>query len=371
MKVLIVKLSALGDIIHTYPAIELLKRQLPHAQIDWIVEANNQLLVERYPGVSRAIVIDTKEIRSNLNLRQLLPPKLVKKKGSLLDAIATVRSTTYDLVFDFQGNCKSAITTLIAKGSEKIGWDADGVAEWPAHWAYHRRFSKPPLPARERNIALVERFFQLPTSKNVLASLPKPLLTIKDDELALVNRLTDTWVSSTTSHPLLKPILVFSGSKWVNKNYPISRLLKALQFVNSKAPRRIIFMAGSEQEAQVLRQQSALFEYEVLFEPNVVVLQHFMKRASLVIGMDSMPIHLAQAASTPVFGLFGPTKMDVYLSNETGLDSEKKSYGYAGTCPYGVEFTRRCPRLRSCTTGACIREVDPAVIAEHLAKCWP
>jgi heptosyltransferase-1 len=226
------------------------------------------------------------------------------------------------------------------------------------------------LPARERNIALVERFFQLPKSKNLLALLPKPLLNIKNDELALVNRFTDTW-ASTNSHLPMRPILVFSGSKWINKSYPIRHLLNAVQIVNSKAPRRIIFMAGSLQEEQVLRQQVTSFGYEVLFEPHLVVLQHLIKQAALVIGMDSMPIHLAQAASVPVFGLFGPTKMDIYLLNETGLEGEKKTYGYAGTCPYSVEFTRRCPRLRSCKTGACIRQVDPNMVAESLAKCWP
>lgn len=356
MKILVIKLSALGDIIHTYPAIEALKIIAPDAQIDWVVEKNNQILVERYPGVSRAIAIDTRQIRPKTLSKTRPAIHSLFSMSALFDALTALRKERYDLIFDFQGNCKSAICTLLAKGAEKIGWGKEDIAERPAHWAYSTKFQQAPLSARARNRALVERYFQQMTITST------KLLEATEDEARQVEQVSADWK---------QPILVFPGAQWKNKRYPLDKLIECLEITVKRWDKKIIFIPGSDGERQQLQSLKIPFNHEILSIPHLVVLQHLMKKSCLVLGMDSMPLHLAEAAHVPVFGLFGPTNKDVYLP-QAGVSSQGEmdlqGGGVQGTCPYSIVFTRRCPRLRNCPTGACIRDITPHEAAEALFK---
>ncbi|SCA63497.1 hypothetical protein SCG7086_AS_00250 [Chlamydiales bacterium SCGC AG-110-P3] len=92
------------------------------------------------------------------------------------------------------------------------------------------------------------------------------------------------------------------------------------------------------------------------------VLQAVMNRVRLVIAMDSLPLHLAGTTSTPTFSVFGASSMQKYKPLG-GIH-----HGLQGECPYNVSFEKRCARLRSCKTGACIRSLTGKQVMDALTR---
>ena len=97
--------------------------------------------------------------------------------------------------------------------------------------------------------------------------------------------------------------------------------------------------------------QKALKSCTLIDQLSIPVLQNLMTHFDLVIGMDSLPLHLAATTSTPTFSIFGASSARKY---QPGGD---RHASYQGSCPYQKTFEKRCPILRTCPTGACIRSL--------------
>lgn len=113
MKILIIKTSSLGDIIHAFPVVAAAKKKHPQAQIDWVVESAFAELIEAHPQVNRVIKIDTKKWRKN--------PLKKSTWQEIEEAIGQIRSEVYDVILDLQGNIKSGIFTALANGPLESG----------------------------------------------------------------------------------------------------------------------------------------------------------------------------------------------------------------------------------------------------------
>src|SRR3990172_10587674 len=119
-KILIVKISSLGDIVHNLPAVSDVRRQFPHVSIDWVVEEAYAPLVRLHPAVHRAIPVAIRRWR-----RRLVTPVTWREIGQTWRAL---RSERYDAVVDTQGLVKSALLTAVASG-RRHGFDAASARE--------------------------------------------------------------------------------------------------------------------------------------------------------------------------------------------------------------------------------------------------
>src|SRR5689334_19778131 len=120
---LIVKTSAIGDVIQTLPILEYLKKREPKAKIGWVVEKGCRDLLAAHPLVDEVYAMDTKKWRRGLRQRDTW--ENIKKFLNLL------RRDSHDVLFDLQGNCKSALVTLSARARDKVGFSWRTVAEKP------------------------------------------------------------------------------------------------------------------------------------------------------------------------------------------------------------------------------------------------
>ena len=325
MRYLIVKTSAFGDIIHAYPVLEYLKMQDPACEIDWVVEERMKGLVESHPLVSSVIEIDSKAWRKapfSASTRQAIGA--FKKR---------LQQNTYDALFDLQGNVKSALITFLARAKTKVGCGFKTAHEMCAALSYTKRYNLPQgLNVRRECLYLVQSYFNNftdPTTSSLLApDAPIPTLAAN-------------W-------------LVAPGSNWKNKKLTVETLTAFLQRCSSQYSPTYTFLCGTEQEKAEAEQLAALFPGStILFKPSLPVLQHIMSKMALVLSMDSLPLHLAGTIGCPTFSFFGPSSGQKY--NPLGV-----IHGvFQGSCPYGETFTRRCDKLRTCPTGACLREVSP------------
>lgn len=123
MKILIVKTSSLGDMIHSFGALDYLRNRFPKAQIDWVAEKPFAELVKAHPQIDQVVVFESKKWGKSLfsqETRQQI--KSFRKK---------LRESRYDLLFDLQGNLKSGLIVALARARKKIGFGWKTVAEWP------------------------------------------------------------------------------------------------------------------------------------------------------------------------------------------------------------------------------------------------
>src|SRR5512135_460564 len=124
--ILIVKLSAIGDVIQTLPMLEALTRQYPQAHIDWVVEEEASNLLLNHPGVNRVII----SRRKSWLKKVLKPGEFGRTLGEISRFVRDLRSQHYDWIIDNHGIFKSGLVMLFSRGRRKIGFQASaGIAD--------------------------------------------------------------------------------------------------------------------------------------------------------------------------------------------------------------------------------------------------
>jgi heptosyltransferase I len=145
--------------------------------------------------------------------------------------------------------------------------------------------------------------------------------------------------------------MICPGSAWRNKQMAPDALLDFLQRLQKYAACSYLFIWGNQEERLLALQLHAYFmERSVVVEKcSIPALQNLMGQVDFIIAMDSLPLHLAGTTSTPSFSVFGASSAMKYKP----IGDRHQSY--QGSCPYDSTFEKRCPALRTCITGACIR----------------
>ncbi len=339
MKILIVKTSSLGDIVQAFPVISYIKKKFPESTIDWVVEEPFASLVSAHPAVDHTLIIDTKSWRKSFFSLGM--------QSKMLQSVKRVRQDHYDVIFDLQGNVKSGVVTAFARGKAKVGFSRDSVTEWPNVLCTNKRFSTPEgLNVRSTYLHLVQSFFN--DFGPVAFGTSPVVLKLSSAEQQQLNALHEDLKKR------VKPlVMVCHGSNWKNKQLTLEALSEFLKLLEVHLECDYAFGWGSEiekGEAQSLKKE---FNTSLLLpKMSLPLLQHLMADMSLIIAMDSLPLHLSATTSTATFSVFGASLGERYAP------CGEKHHFVQGSCPYGRSFNTRCPILRSCPTGACIRELS-------------
>lgn len=328
MRILIVKTSSLGDIIQSFPVVSFLRKTFPHAQIDWAAESSFKDLLEAFSEIDRVILFDTREWRKNL-LRDW-------KKITL--AARDLRRTSYDLLIDLQGNIKSGIITRCALAKEKIGTTFSSASEWPSALFLTRRYSlnkKDPISLQY--LSIVQRYFAI----EPYAISPKLTLKISKDE--------EQWIASQLQ--VAARIMVCPGSRWENKKLYLTTWIEILKEIREKRGAHFYFVWGSPKEEQEALALHAQFPNHstILPQMRLPLWQRMMSYMDEILTVDSSALHLAATTGVPTYSFFGPSSALVYKP----IGDHHKAF--QGSCPYGKTFLKRCPALRVCKTGACLK----------------
>jgi heptosyltransferase-1 len=111
-----------------------------------------------------------------------------------------------------------------------------------------------------------------------------------------------------------------------------------------------------KKEAEML--QGHFANAKMCYRPSYGLLQHIMQKCAMIISVDSFSLHLAATCNTKTFSIFGPSSSAKYAP----IGFQHKSV--QGSCPYGQTFDKRCKKLRTCPTGACMHDLDPDLLFE-------
>ena len=261
-RLLVIRLSAFGDVIHTIPAVVALREALPQIEIAWAVEPAYAELVE--------IVARVKAIRVSLKRWSLKP---------IAEARRDVRGFT--TAIDFQGLIKSALIARASGARDRFGFDRDVIREKPAAW-------------------FVNRHAKIDRSKHVVEWNVELARTFAP-AIARVPRVDFAAFANDASGELARfgnRIVLLPGAGKPGKQWPVERFAELAKRIGSEA--LVVWGPGEQSLARAIGA-------EVAPATNFRELAFVLRHAKLVIGADTGPLHLAAALGTPLIGLYGPT----------------------------------------------------------------
>ena len=295
MNILIVKLSAIGDVIHTLPALNAIRKAYPVARITWLVEEAAQDLVRGHSALDRVLVSQRKrwlkELRSSLFFHAM---------REICDFIQELRDTHYDMILDFQALLKSGILIAMARGKRKIGF-GKGLE----HMEYSYLFLNERLPAVSMEHHALSRGLMLLNSLGISAPEVEYKLPISDHDRQKVEDLLRRY--GLVNHK--KFVAVNPVAKWESKLWSNRKFSQLADRIITQYDAGVVF-TGSLEDHQTIHKIKAGMKAPAINlagETTLKMLAALFDKADVVVSTDTGPMHLAVAVGTPVVALFGPT----------------------------------------------------------------
>ena len=326
MEIVIIKLSAIGDVIHTLPALELLHRHFPESRITWVVEEKAAGIVSGHPSINKVIVSKRKQWIADLRMLSRWYPVFKEVRFFLRE----LRATNYDLVIDFQGLFKSAILVLLSRGVRKVGYDKTREL---SYLVLTHKISSPPMDqhAVTRNIGLVNALCQL--SSEAQSPFPGAYTTTafyaerahtKTPSLSSMQHIPDGFIIAIGEGDRrnvecllqdvgigeLKPLVVVNApAGWETKRWEMQKMAALSDRLIERYDAHLIY-TGTSNDSPYINAILSFMEHPAVNAAGRTSLKELaclMKRADLLITTDSGPMHLASAMGTPLVAIFGPT----------------------------------------------------------------
>ncbi len=308
MRIAIVKLSALGDIVHAMVGLQFIKQHCPGVQIDWIVEDRFAGVLQHNPDISRILTVDLKGLKKNI----FGVFKEIKKVRRYAD-------NRYDLVIDAQGLVKSAITARLL-GSKTAGFNKNSIREKTAAWFYDEQID---CAYHENTIDRNMMAFSKPLNINISSKdihQKKPFLFFQN-----TNQTLDGFFPKNS-----KTVVMVIGSTWESRNFPAEKFVKIAQALQTNC---LVSWGNTQEKAKAEWMAKQCASIKVLPKMTMNDLKSVIGRADLVIGNDTGPTHMAWALNRPSITIFGPTPVSrVY---QTDINKVIKSHSTVN--PYKLD----------------------------------
>jgi heptosyltransferase-1 len=318
MKILLVRLGALGDVVHAIPAAAALRKAFPDARIDWLVERTHREIVDLVTVIDRAIVLEA--------------PTL---KGWTL-AVRELRQTPYDVAIDLQGLMKSAVLARASGAKRIIGFSIWHLREKTARPFYSETVEAEGGHVIRKNLRLLravgvdEQEIAFPLATPPSAALDRIRETVGDRRFALIN----------------------PGAAWPNKRWPIERFGEVASFLRDVCGMTPIVLWGPAEDGFARAVTAASSGAAVLAPPTTITdLVAVARAAAIVVSGDTGPLHIAAAVGTPTVGLFGPTDPARNGPFAPG-DVAVSRYDHCA-----CHYDRRCHHDRWCLADVTVAEV--------------
>lgn len=289
MKILFVKLGAIGDIVHTLPALAAIRRALPDAEVDWVAEERSAEILRGNPLIHNLIEVDTHTIRSSWSPDRILTE--IKRQ------VSSLRSNQYDAAFDLQGLLKSAAIAKLSAAKRRIGFNKMNLREPAARLMYTETVPVAQgIHVIDKNLALVCGALKIEAGE------------IHDFPIATdaQHRLEAEVIVGKSARPfaLLNP-----GGGWVTKLWRAADFGRLAKRLSEEAGIEPIIVTGPKElhlSSEVRENAGGLELIQAI--PSLKGFYELAQRATVYVGGDTGPTHIAVAAGTPVVGIFGPTE---------------------------------------------------------------
>jgi heptosyltransferase I len=290
VKILIVKLSSIGDVIHTLPVLAAIKTELPNAEVSWIVEKGSAELLRNNELLTNLIEIDTKSFRGKQKLSEILP--------NARRQFRRIRSSTFDVALDFQGLLKSAAISKIAKAKKRYGFSKEILREPASRFLLNETVKIPSkIHIIKKNLTLAEK------ALNIKIPHDKFIFPIFTDDY---HKLEAEKIIEKSGENFA--ILNVAGG-WITKLWDAEKFGKLADKLFEHYGITSIMPTIPSERGLTEKALNASSSGKIIAE-NISLkgFYELAKRTKIYVGGDTGPTHLAVAANAPVVGIFGPTE---------------------------------------------------------------
>ena len=328
MNFLIVRLGALGDIIHAVPAAAALRAAFPASRIDWLVDGRHRPMIDLVTVVDHAVVLE----------RSSLP--------GWMDVAGRMRQVRYDVAIDLQGLLKSALLARASGAARVLGFSIWHLREKTAR-PFYSETSRDEVPSGEPDHVIHKNLRLLRALGVTETRIRFPLAVVESRALHDVR----TMLGGDRPFALINP-----GAAWPNKRWPPERYGELAVFLRDVRglPSFVLWGPGEEGLAGAVVETSD-GAARVAPPTGLSDLLALSRAAALMISGDTGPLHIAAAAGAPTVSLFGPT--DPHRNGPWSPDDVAISR--FGAC--GCHYERRCRKPSWCLESIGVAEVTAAI----------
>ncbi len=295
MNILIVKLSAIGDVIHTLPALNAIRKQYPRAHITWLVEEAAAGLIQAHAALNRVLISKRKEW-----VKGLFGLHWHKNASAILQFVRILRDTEYDIIIDFQGLLKSGVLVGLARGKRKIGFDK-GMDHMECSYLFYNEKVKPvdmEIHALTRGMMLIESIGA--HSRDIHYHIP----VTAEDRAKITDLLDRHGIGEDTLFVAINPM-----AKWRTKRWGNTKFARLASQIMADLKTKVVFTGSEQDRLEIAEIESHMGGGAVNLagKTTLKMLAAIYQQAGCVIATDTGPMHLAAAVGAPLVALFGPT----------------------------------------------------------------
>lgn len=288
--ILLVKLSAIGDVVHTIPVLEVLRDNFKDARIDWVIEEDSADLVKGHGALNNLIV----------SKRKSWQRRLIKGEKRVLtevkEFIRRLRANEYDLVIDLQGLFKSALITGISRAKRKIGftWGREGSSFF---------LTEPPYYA-DINIHALDRYLEGLKYIGCHINSWNGKIPIQSSDIQKV----DEWAKKE-GIDYERMIAINPVAKWKTKLWDSKKFALLCDWIQREEGYRVVFTGGEADKKYIdnIIKLTSTGAYDLSGKTTLKELAYLYSRCRALISTDTGPMHIASAMGCRVIGIFGPT----------------------------------------------------------------
>jgi len=320
-KILIVKPSSLGDIIHALPLLSAVKTALPDSEVHWVVANGFEGVLQGHPMIRRLWVIHKEDWKR--------PSRFISTVSEFRNLLRGLRSERYDLVIDLQGLLRSGLITALSGSSLRVGF-SDARELSPLFYNLKVRGGT--------GVHAVERYLRLASLVGIDAvGVDFPLPPVPD-----------------AFHHGGPYYVVVPGARWPTKRWPVEYFIDVIRELPMTA-----VVVGSREDIDIAGAIVAGTEghsINMAGKTDLKVLFSIIAGASFMLSNDSGPMHVGAAMSVPVYAMFGPTSE--VLTGPYG-DGHRVFKADIGCSP--------CFR-KTCAAMTCMREITPRQVIRAITE---
>jgi len=328
VNILIIKLSAIGDVIHTLPSLAALRRVYPQAHVTWVVEEAAADLILNHPQLNEVLVS-----RRKAWIQDVKSGNFRKEWQEIVQFIKDLRKRPYDLVIDFHGLLKSSIIVFLSGGKRKLGYDS--LQELSGLFLTEK------IP-EDMDKHAVDRYLDFPFYLGAKKERAEFILPKSADAENKVKLLLASYGLDENNYIAINPIAYWDTKLWDNEKFA-----KLADLIQEKLKKKVVFTGSESKSVEEIAAKMKSKGINLGGKTSLMELAHIFKKARMLITTDSGPMHLACAVGTPVIALFGPT--------------DPKRTGPYGEGHIVIRDNLSCSPcfLKKCDTVNCMKNITP------------
>lgn len=373
-RILLIKLSAIGDVIHTIPLLNALRRRYPAARIDWLSKPTPSEFVRALPAVDEALVYGENQTETpQYNWDGFTHFVRLIRDHRFLAMLSRLRAARYDLVIDMQGQLRSGFVSMVTGAPVRIGFDRPRKEVWQEEgrrlppgtierawkgaregsWmAYTHRVRLPTL-----DMHAIDRYLLVGDLLGVERAAPDFSIPIQPQAERRVDALLREHVGAMAKPPIvMTPAALWETKRWQAEGFAAV----ARHFLGQGYP---VLLAGAPNEAEECRRIAAAAPGAVVLAglTSLTELAALIRRSAIAVTNDSGPLHLTTALGQAVVAMFGPTN-PVWV----GPYQRPGAVVSAGVAcsPCNLRDLARCPHDHACMRGITPERVIAAIEAQ-------